>query len=124
MRKLFIGFVLWAVLLTACNMESSQPGNTNPLTLTLEITPRAVYSIDDIQGQIILSNQGDADLLVHRCLLSLPFSAPPAMSEVYLMISDSFGNLIYNEYYTSRYDLPLGDTLSVIKPEEQIRKKI
>lgn len=38
------------------------------------------------------------------------------MSEVYLMISDAFGNLIYNEYYTSCYDLPLGDTLSVIKP--------
>lgn len=77
MRKLFIGFVLWAVLLTACNMESSQPGNTNPLTLTLKITPRAVYSIDDIQSDYPVKSRGDADLLVHRCLLSLPFSAPP-----------------------------------------------
>ena len=120
----FLSCALALVLLTSCNVTSSQPGNTNPLTLTLEITPQEVYAIEDIQGQIVLSNQGDSDLLVHRRLHLLPFPAPTAASEVYLMLSDSSGNLIYDKYYSPRYDWPSEDTLSVIKPEEQIRKKI
>jgi hypothetical protein len=71
-RSLLLGVTL--LLLTACSSIDD-----GPLELSLELTKHAANSVEDIQGQIILSNQGKSDLLVQRRLHTLPMPAPPGL---------------------------------------------
>ena len=122
LRFVIVGIVV--LLLTSCNAVSYKNNRDIPLVLTLEISQREVHSFDDLQCQIILLNQSDTSVLVHKRLWWMPFpDAPPSAIEMLILISDSHGNFLYNVYFP-KYEPPNEGTLGVLQPGEQIMKSI
>jgi len=120
LRLLICGITL--LLQASCNTISSK--NANPLMLTLEMDQHEISSFTDIQGYIYLLNQSDSSVLVHKRLYYFTFPIPPFIAEVQILISDSSGKLVYNDHVYPNYDLPSGDTMGVLKPNEQVARKI
>lgn len=118
----FLTFGLVLVLLTACNAFLPAQNNPNTLSLKLEIVQRDVKPLDDLYIQVYLANQSNSSVLVHERLHSLPFPIPPLMTEVLILISDSSGNLVDNTLFHSNYSFPSEDTLTVLKPGEEIER--
>ena len=111
-------------LSVSCHAAPSSSEKTNSLVLELTLNQNKAHSVEDISGVVILTNRSDRSVLVHRRLFYMPFPGPSDAMEMYIMVSDSSGNLVYMEYYTARYELPSADTLAVVKPGEQIKREI
>ena len=127
LTKIYLRFLvidLMLFLLVSCLAEPPLPKKTDSLLLDLTLNQNKVHSVEDISGVVILTNQSNINVLVHRRLFYMPFPGPSDAMEMYIMVSDSSGNLVYMKYFTAKYDLPSENTLSLLKPGEHIERRI
>lgn len=115
-------FVACVLLLSSCAITSSSTVEKEPISLKLALTKTEVHSFDDIQFQVILTNQGDTSFLVHSRLyfVGVPVDAP--FSEMLILISDSKGNEVANYHAYPNYEWPSVVTLTELKPEDEVSR--
>lgn len=111
-------------LSVSCHAAPSSPEKMNSLVLELTLNQNKAHSVEDISGVVILTNRSDRSVLVHQRLFYMPFPGPSDAMEMYIMVSDSSGNLVYMKYFTAKYDLPSENTLSLLKSGNQIERRI
>lgn len=115
---------LMLLVLASCGGMPSSSQETSPIVLDLFVEPGIIKSIDDLHIEVVLTNQSDKRILVHRGSFCLPFPGPSWITAMYLLVSDSSGNLVFNETYTPKHGLPSEDTLAVLKPAGQIKENL
>ena len=115
---------LMLLVLASCGGMPTSSGETIPLALDLAVEPGIIRSIDDLHIEVVLTNRSDEGNLVHRGLFCLPFPGPSWLTAMYLMVSDSSGNLVFNETYTPKHGLPSENTLVVLMPGEFTKRNI
>lgn len=120
----FLVCALASLLLASCLAVPSSSGKTDPIVLDLTLNQNKAHSVDEISGIVTLTNQSNVSLLVHGRLFYMPFPGPSDSMEMYIMVLDSSGNLVYNKYFTARYDWPSENTLTLLKPGGQIERRI
>jgi hypothetical protein len=125
MKKYIFVYCAFALLfLSACSTGTLEANSTTTLALTLNLNRTEAHSVDDIQVDVTLSNQGDSDLLVHKRLYWLAFPVPPPVIELLILIKDSAGNLVMYENQYPNIEHPDNGTLAVLKPGEQVERVI
>jgi hypothetical protein len=112
------------LVLSACNPSIPQANSANTLVLTLNLNRTEAHSVDDIQADVTLSNQGDSDILVHKRLYWLAFPVPPPVIELLILIKNSAGNLVVYENQYPNIQHPGDDTLGMLKTGEQVERVI
>lgn len=114
--------VLAIVVLISC-IATPPRNNADSIAISLECNQESIRSIDDLQCQVYLLNQSEANILVHTRLLCMPYPAPSSLAELSLLIKDESGAYIQFQGH-ARYQLPDAGTLGVLKIGEQITKAI
>ena len=118
----FATYVTLLLLLVSCTTTSSQTVEKESISLKLTLTKSEVHSFDDIQFQVILTNQGDTSFLVHSRLYYFGVPVDARWAEMLILISDSSGNEVANYHVYPNYDPPSVDTLTELQPGDKVSK--
>ena len=114
--------VMLLLLLVACTITSSPTVEKETIDLKLTLTKTEVHSFDDIQVQVILTNQGDTSFLVHSRLYYFGVPVAADFAEMLILISDSNGNAVANYHVYPNYRLPSVDTLTELQPGDKVSR--
>lgn len=123
--------LIWLLMLTlaACGpagvvtstVTPSPTGDERQMRLDLVLPTNEFHSFDEVNFQVVLANQGDTSILVHSRLHYVAIPVPAGISEILILVFDSGGNRIAQQYYPN-YAPPSIDTLEELHPGDKITK--
>ena len=119
--------ILFLLLFSSCianpTATASPTIGDGAIRFDLVLPTNEFHSFDEVNFQVVLTNQSDKSILVHSRLHYVSMYVPASISEMLILIFDSSGNRIVRQCDLN-YAGPSIDTLEELQPGKQITQTL